>query len=77
MDQKKTVAFQGMRGAYSEQACREKMSEWNYLHCKTFEEGVIQVESGQAALAPCRAEYHYGIFGRLWGGPCETALDGA
>lgn len=50
MDPKKTVAFQGMRGAYSEQACREKMPDWNFLPCNTFEDIFVNVESGKAAL---------------------------
>ncbi|MBF0196004.1 MAG: prephenate dehydratase [Magnetococcales bacterium] len=50
MDNKRTVAFQGMRGAYSEQACREKMPEWEYLPCNTFEDVFVQVESGNVDL---------------------------
>ncbi|MBF0453521.1 MAG: prephenate dehydratase [Magnetococcales bacterium] len=45
-----TVAFQGMRGAYSEQACREKMPTWDFLPCSTFEDVFTQVESGRVAL---------------------------
>ena len=44
---KKTIAFQGMRGAYSEQACREKMPGCLYLPCKTFEDVFQQVEDGR------------------------------
>ena len=47
---KKTIAFQGMRGAYSEQACREKMPGSLYLPCKTFEDVFQQVEGGQVDL---------------------------
>ncbi|WP_130469981.1 prephenate dehydratase [Candidatus Magnetaquicoccus inordinatus] len=46
----KTIAFQGMRGAYSEQACREKMPGHLYVPCKTFEELFQQVESGAVDL---------------------------
>ncbi|MBF0359331.1 MAG: prephenate dehydratase [Magnetococcales bacterium] len=50
MDNNKTVAFQGMRGAYSEQACREKMPDWDHLPCNTFEDVFDQVESGNVDL---------------------------
>jgi prephenate dehydratase len=50
MENNETVAFQGMRGAYSEQACREKMPEWDYIPCNTFEDVFTKVESGQVAL---------------------------
>jgi prephenate dehydratase len=50
MDKNKSVAFQGMRGAYSEQACREKMPEWSYVACNTFEDVFTKVESGHARL---------------------------
>lgn len=44
------VAFQGMRGAYSEQACREKLGSYDSLPCKTFEEVFEAVEEGRADL---------------------------
>lgn len=44
------IAFQGMRGAYSEQACREKMAGWEYVPCGTFEDVFDHVESGRTAL---------------------------
>ena len=46
----KTVAFQGMRGAYSEQACREKTPGCLYVPCKTFEDVFYQVENGHVDL---------------------------
>ncbi|MBF0460925.1 MAG: prephenate dehydratase [Magnetococcales bacterium] len=42
----KTIAFQGIRGAYSEQACREKMPDCLHVPCKTFEDIFQQVEDG-------------------------------
>ncbi|MBF0447133.1 MAG: prephenate dehydratase [Magnetococcales bacterium] len=50
MYSKNRVAFQGMRGAYSEQACREKMPDWDFVPCKTFSDVFIQVETGQVDL---------------------------
>ena len=47
---KKTIAFQGMRGAYSEQACREKMPDNLYIPCKTFDDVFQQVEGGHVDL---------------------------
>ncbi|MEO5330824.1 MAG: prephenate dehydratase [Magnetococcus sp. YQC-5] len=38
----KTVAFQGERGAYSEQACREYLPDHRTIPCRTFDE-VFQV----------------------------------
>ncbi|MEO5362533.1 MAG: prephenate dehydratase [Magnetococcus sp. DMHC-8] len=46
----KTIAFQGMRGAYSEQACREKLPGDLYVPCKTFEDLFQQVEDGVVDL---------------------------
>ena len=45
-----TVAFQGMRGAYSEQACREKLPGYHYLPLKTFEDVFQYVDEGRAEL---------------------------
>ncbi|MEO5339678.1 MAG: hypothetical protein H7837_04030 [Magnetococcus sp. MYC-9] len=46
----KTIAFQGMRGAYSESACREKMPGNLYVPCRTFEDLFQQVEDGLVDL---------------------------
>ncbi|MBF0583519.1 MAG: prephenate dehydratase [Magnetococcales bacterium] len=46
----KTIAFQGVHGAYSEQACREKMPGNLYVPCKTFEDIFQQVEEGVVDL---------------------------
>ncbi|MBF0285131.1 MAG: prephenate dehydratase [Magnetococcales bacterium] len=47
---KKIVAFQGMRGAYSEQACRERLPEMETLPCRTFDEVFAAVERGDAHM---------------------------
>ncbi|MBF0623018.1 MAG: hypothetical protein HQL54_13950, partial [Magnetococcales bacterium] len=49
-EKNKTVAFQGMRGAYSEQACRERLPGYDVLPCKTFEDVFAVVESGKADI---------------------------
>lgn len=58
----KTVAFQGERGAYSEQACREHLPDHRTIPCRTFEEvfqavddrdadvGMIPVENSVAGV---------------------------
>ncbi|MBF0308558.1 MAG: prephenate dehydratase [Magnetococcales bacterium] len=46
MDDNRSIAFQGMRGAYSEQACREKMPDYRVYPCKTFEDVFSAVEEG-------------------------------
>ncbi|MGN7610617.1 prephenate dehydratase [Magnetococcales bacterium HHB-1] len=62
MQNKKIVAFQGMRGAYSEQACRERLPAYDFLPCKTFEDvfqavnddrvdlGMVPVENSMAGV---------------------------
>ncbi len=50
MDSKRTVAFQGMRGAYSEQACRERLPDFRYIPLKTFEDVFLHVEEGRVEL---------------------------
>ncbi|WP_085441878.1 prephenate dehydratase [Magnetofaba australis] len=44
------VAFQGMPGAYSEQACRERLPGGEYLPFKTFEEVFDAVDEGRVQL---------------------------
>ncbi|MBF0625187.1 MAG: prephenate dehydratase [Magnetococcales bacterium] len=50
MESAKTVAFQGMRGAYSEQACRERLPGLELLPMKSFEDVFDSVDDGRAAL---------------------------
>lgn len=50
MDKRRRVAFQGVRGAYSEQAIQEKLPGSEVLPCKSFEEAFIAVEEGEAEL---------------------------
>ncbi|MEO5378764.1 MAG: hypothetical protein H7832_13415 [Magnetococcus sp. DMHC-6] len=43
-----TVAFQGMGGAYSEQACRERLPNYRRLSCKMFDDVFDAVDQGVA-----------------------------
>ena len=45
------IAFQGVRGAYSNLACRDRYPEYEALACATFEDAFAAVERGRAALA--------------------------
>ncbi|MFY0692883.1 MAG: prephenate dehydratase [Paracoccaceae bacterium] len=45
------IAFQGEPGAYSHQACRETRSDMEVLPCRTFEDVIEAVRSGEADLA--------------------------
>ena len=45
------IAFQGEPGAYSHQACRDARPEMEALPCRTFEDVIEAVRSGQADLA--------------------------
>ncbi len=47
----KRIAFQGELGAYSHEACRETRPDFEALPCRTFEDVVDAVQSGQAELA--------------------------
>jgi prephenate dehydratase len=49
-DSKKTIAFQGEHGAYSELACRGAFPGWTTLPCQAFEDAFEAVSSGRAAL---------------------------
>ena len=50
-ESKKTIAFQGGPGAYSDLACRNAYPEMTTLPCRSFEETFDAVRSGQARLA--------------------------
>ena len=45
------IAFQGEPGAYSHQACAETRPEYEALACRTFEDVIEAVRSGDAELA--------------------------
>ncbi|MGR3515195.1 MAG: prephenate dehydratase [Paracoccaceae bacterium] len=45
------IAFQGELGAYSHQACRETRPDMDVLPCRTFEDVIEAVRSGEAELA--------------------------
>ncbi|MGY9046576.1 prephenate dehydratase [Puniceibacterium antarcticum] len=45
------IAFQGELGAYSHQACREARPQMEALACRTFEDAIEAVRSGDAELA--------------------------
>ncbi|MBF0141379.1 MAG: prephenate dehydratase [Magnetococcales bacterium] len=47
VNKKRQIAFQGMPGAYSEQACRERFPGESFIPCKTFEDVFSMVEEGQ------------------------------
>ena len=46
-----TIAFQGELGAYSHQACAETYPKMEPLPCRTFEEAISAVQTGDAQLA--------------------------
>ncbi len=50
-DPANTVAFQGVPGAYSQQACREVFPEMTALPCETFEDAFAAVKEGRADRA--------------------------
>ena len=50
-DPQKTIAFQGMPGAYSDLACRGVHPEMTTLSCRTFEDAFAAARDGRAALA--------------------------
>jgi len=47
----KKIAYQGVQGAYSEQACKNAYKHYKTLACDTFHEAMWMVESGDADLA--------------------------
>ena len=59
----KRIAFQGEPGAYSHQACVETYPDMEALPCRTFEDAIEAVRSGQAALAMLPVENS--TFGRV------------
>lgn len=48
---KKTIAYQGVQGAYSEQACKNAYPDYETIACDTFQEAMWMVEQGDADLA--------------------------
>ena len=51
MDKTKTIAYQGVRGAYSEQACKNAYPHMRPVACDTFHEAMWLVEQGDADIA--------------------------
>jgi prephenate dehydratase len=47
----KTIAYQGVEGAYSEQACKNAYGDHKTIACDTFHEAMWLVEQGDADLA--------------------------
>jgi prephenate dehydratase len=47
----KTIAYQGVQGAYSEQACKNAYGNYRTIACDTFHEAMWLVEQGDADLA--------------------------
>ncbi len=47
----KRIAFQGEPGAYSHQACHQARPDMEALPCRTFEDAIEAVRSGEAELA--------------------------
>ncbi len=47
----KTIAYQGVKGAYSEQACKNAYEDYETIACDTFHEAMWLVEQGDADLA--------------------------
>lgn len=59
----KRIAFQGEPGAYSHQACRDTYPDMDTLPCRTFEDAIEAVRSGEADLAMLPVENS--TFGRV------------
>lgn len=51
----KTIAFQGLAGAYSDLACRAAYPGWTTLPCPSFEAAMVALREGRCELAmlPC------------------------
>ena len=47
----RTIAFQGLLGAYSDLSCRHAYPGWATLPCPSFEAAMEAVRDGRAALA--------------------------
>ena len=47
----KKIAYQGVQGAYSEQACKNACPDYKTIACDTFHEAMWMVEEGDADLA--------------------------
>ncbi|TNF43666.1 MAG: prephenate dehydratase [Epsilonproteobacteria bacterium] len=47
----KTIAYQGVQGAYSEQACKNAYEAYETIACDTFQEAMWMVERGDVDLA--------------------------
>jgi prephenate dehydratase len=47
----KRIAYQGVRGAYSEQACQSAYPDYMPVACESFQEAMWLAESGEADLA--------------------------
>ena len=47
----KKIAYQGVQGAYSEQACKNAYKHYQTVACDTFHEAMWMVESGDSDLA--------------------------
>ena len=50
-DASRTIAFQGVPGAYSDLACRGAYPDWSTLSCGAFEDAFAAVHEKRAALA--------------------------
>jgi prephenate dehydratase len=59
----KRIAFQGELGAYSHQACRETYPDMEAMPCRTFEDAIEAVRTGEAELAMLPVENS--TFGRV------------
>lgn len=57
------IAFQGEFGAYSHQACKDTYPDMTPLPCRTFEDAIEAVKSGEASLAMLPVENS--TFGRV------------